>query len=68
MNQWKCICLSRGKAYDASRRIDDTRNSVDGNDVARAFIPRTVFPPVCGGYFFPRVVESAVKGIDPHRM
>lgn len=67
-------CLSErllgvGKgAHDASFRINRTRKSVDGNDMIRSFVPGTIFPPVCGGNFFPRVIESAVEGIDPHSL
>lgn len=53
-------------AHNASFRINRTRKSVDRNDMIRSFVPGTIFPPVRGGNFFPRVIESAVKGIDPH--
>ena len=53
-------------AHDASFRVNRARKSVDGNDMIRSFVPGTIFPPVCGGNFFPRVIESAAEGIDPH--
>ena len=48
-----------GGSYYAGVWVDGAGESVDGYHVRGFVVPGTVFSPVCGGDFFPRVVVSA---------
>ncbi len=54
------------KTYDASGWINITREGIDRDNMAGGFVPRTIFAPVRGGNFLPRVIESAIERIDTH--
>jgi hypothetical protein len=58
--------LSKEKTYDASGWINIPREGIDRNNMAGGFVPRTIFAPVRGGNFLPRVIESAIERIDTH--
>ena len=42
------------------------RESVHGDNVSGFVVPGTVFTPVVGGDFFPRVIKGAGRGKDSH--
>ena len=55
-----------GRTYDAGGGIDGAGQGVDGYYMGGLVVPRTIFAPVGGGDFFPRVVEGAVGTEDFH--
>ena len=52
MTGWGGLRMNR-ETYDASARVDVTRNGVNGNDMSALVIPRAVFAPVGRRYLLP---------------
>ena len=51
---------------DAGAGFELAGKGVDGDNMGRFVVPRTVFTPIGGGDFRPGVVECAVCGEDFH--
>lgn len=54
-------------AEDASLGFEAAGEGVDSYHVRGFVVPRTVFAPIGGGDFFPRVIEGAIREKHFHR-
>lgn len=62
----KRILHQRERPYNASGRINFTREDIDSDNMTRAFVPRAVFAPIGGRNFLPGIVECTVERINTH--
>ena len=57
-----CSCrVQVMQTYNASDRVDMTRNSVDGDNVCALIVPRAVLAPICSRHLLPRVVKLMLR-------